>query len=86
MKVNNKEIIIVTPCHFCGHAHEIAVNEEDYWDWEDGTLTQVAFPYLSANEREMLISGYCPECWKKLFGLGPADEEDCGFNECDYDC
>lgn len=66
MKVNRKEVTILTVCHFCGHANEIAVNEKDYFDWAfDGALVQDAFPYLSADEREMLISGICPTCWEK---------------------
>ena len=67
-KVNNKEVTIITACPFCGHANEIEVNEADYWDWQDGELVQNAFPYLSADEREMLISGICPKCWAKTFG------------------
>ena len=68
VKINFKEVIVVTQCPFCGRANEIAVNEADYWDWDDGMLAQDAFPYLSANEREMLISGICPTCWEKMFG------------------
>lgn len=73
-KVNNKEVTIITACPFCGRANEIEVNEADYWDWQDGELVQNAFPYLSADEREMLISGICPTCWEKTFG-GEEEEE-----------
>ena len=101
MKENRKEITILTVCPICGHANEIAVNEEDYFDWAfDGVLVQNAFPYLSANEREMLVSGICPTCWEKTFGDSDEEEEDpedweddvdeCGFNPymgCyDFDC
>ena len=72
MKINHKEVTIITTCPFCGRANEVAVNEEDYWDWDDGALVQNAFPYLSADEREMLISGICPKCWDKMF----EEEED----------
>jgi hypothetical protein len=68
MKINYKEITIVTRCPICGHANFVEVNEADYWDWQDGTLVQDAFPYLSADEREMLISGICPTCWANTFG------------------
>lgn len=68
MKINYKEVSVITQCPFCGHAHEVEVNEMDYWDWQDGELAQRAFPYLSADEREMLISGICPTCWDKMFG------------------
>ena len=74
MKINNKEVTIVTRCPFCGRANERAVNEADYLDWQDGALVQNAFPYLSADEREMLISGICPTCWESTFG--GEDEED----------
>lgn len=100
MKINYKEVTIVTACPFCGHANEVAVNEADYWDWQDGALVQDAFPYLTADEREMLISGICPTCWEKTFGSDEDEEEDhedweddvdeCGYNPymgCyDYDC
>ena len=69
MKINYKETCIVTSCPFCGHANEVEVNDADYWDWQDGTLVQDAFPYLNAGEREMLISGICPTCWDSMFGM-----------------
>ena len=74
-KINHKEVTIITACPFCGHANEIEVNEADYWDWQDGELVQNAFPYLSADEREMLISGICPTCWEKTFG-GEEEEDE----------
>lgn len=67
-KINYCEYKIITTCPFCGHAHSVFVNEADYWDWQDGTLVQDAFPYLSADDRELLISGCCSQCWNKMFG------------------
>ena len=37
-------------------------------------LIQDAFPELSKEDRERLITGICPKCWKELFG--DEDEED----------
>ena len=76
MKINFKEVGIITRCPFCGHAHEVEVNEMDYWDWEDGMCAQDAFPYLSADEREMLITGICPTCWERTFSECEDEEED----------
>lgn len=67
MKINHKEVTILTKCPICGGLNEIAVNEDDYWDWQDGALVQETFTYLNADEREMLISGICGKCWKKMF-------------------
>lgn len=76
MKVNNHEVCIVTrPCPFCGRSYEVEVNYMDYLDWQDGELVQDAFPYLSANEREMLISDICPTCWDKMFGVEDEDDD-----------
>ena len=69
-KMNYKEVSVITSCPFCGRANEVEVNEMDYLDWQDGELAQNAFPYLSADEREMLISGICPKCWDGMFGEG----------------
>ena len=67
MKINHKEVCVFTTCPFCGRENEVEVNHMDYLDCQNGELAQDAFPYLSANEREMLISGCCPRCWDKMF-------------------
>ena len=66
---------VLTQCPFCGETHIILVNEIDYLDWKDGKLAQNAFSYLSADEREMLISGICPTCWADTFS-GTEEEDD----------
>lgn len=68
VKINYKEVCVVTQCPCCGRGNEVEVNESDYWDWDDGVNAQIAFPYLSADEREMLISGICPTCWARMWG------------------
>lgn len=75
-KINYKEVCIVTRCPMCGRGNEVEVNENDYFDWDDGMNVAVAFPYLSANEREMLISGICPKCWSNMLPPEPEEEED----------
>ena len=67
---------VVTCCPFCHEAHEVAVNEMDYLDWQDGKLAQDAFPYLSASDREMLITGICEDCWNGMFGTDEEEEGD----------
>ena len=40
--------------------------------WTAGTLVQDAFPHLTADDREFLMTGLTPEEWQALF----AEEED----------
>ena len=56
-------ITLETTCPFCGRVFWVTVLEDDYINWQNGALAQVAFPYLTADERELLISGICPDCW-----------------------
>lgn len=69
------DALVLTSCPFCGKTHEVLVNEDDYYDWQDGELAQNAFPYLSADEREMLITGICPTCWDGMFDDEEEDED-----------
>lgn len=56
-------------CPFCGGVNYVNVFAEDLAAWKKGDLNaQDAFPYLNANERELLISGICDTCWNELFG------------------
>lgn len=37
-------------------------------DWNNGMLIQDAFPNLSADEREFIMTGMMPGEWDELFG------------------
>jgi hypothetical protein len=62
------DAIVGIICSDCGEQHEVEVNESDFNDWQGGKLIQVAMPYLSADDRELLISGTCGTCFDKMFG------------------
>ena len=59
---------IKTRCRVCGVTHTLMVNLHDMGRWQNGSLIQDAMPYLSADERELLISGTCGTCFDKMFG------------------
>ena len=73
-----RDYYVTTVCPFCGKIADVAVNFVDYVAWQNGELAQRAFPYLSADEREMLITGICPHCWNSMFGGEEDEEEDEG--------
>lgn len=55
-------------CQKCMGQFEIRGEDRDFIRWEEGELIQDALPYLSADERELLISGICGGCFDKMFG------------------
>jgi len=55
-------------CVECLADYAIMYNREDMVDWLSGSKPiQDALPYLSASEREILISGICGNCFDKMF-------------------
>jgi len=55
-------------CRQCGTTAQIPVLGPDYDRWQNGELIQNAMPYLSADDREVLISGVCGTCFDNMFG------------------
>jgi len=48
----------------------ITVKLSDANEWVNGGLIQSCFPYLSAEDREILMSGNDNEAWESMFGEG----------------
>lgn len=62
------------PCPGCFEVAEFSVTPEQFEAWQTGTHVQDAFPHLSLDDTERLITGICPKCWVEM--LPPEDEED----------
>jgi len=64
-------------CFQCGKPGELKIPSPDYFagikKLEQGALIQDAFPSLNTEQREQIISGTHPECWKKMFPPGEKD-------------
>lgn len=56
-------------CRFDNSHPPMMVKAEsaDILKWRKGDLIQNALPYLTEDEREIMISGMCPICWKETF-------------------
>lgn len=55
------------------HTRNIPVNPKKYDEWVNSppqtrTHVQYAFPDLSTDDREFLITGITPDEWEKMFG------------------
>lgn len=59
-------------CPKCGKLQVIEVEDSQYHRWMAGENIQIAFSNLTPDQREILMSGICPECWEKIF---PPDDE-----------
>lgn len=65
--------ITTKPCPLCGIRSSLIVDEVRLAEWKTGKLVQNVFPEMPAPERELLITGTHPACWKELFA--PLEEE-----------
>lgn len=60
-------MIITKTCILCSKESEVTVKEVDYMAWRDGVFIQNVMPYLTPDQRELLISGICGNCFDDLF-------------------
>ena len=61
------QVVIPVTCLMCQDSYEITMQQADYGRWQGGEHIQIVAPYLSEDERELLISGICGKCFDKLF-------------------
>ncbi len=70
-------------CVMCHKTITLMVRVEDYFtfDMPNRPYIQDIFPYLSPEERELLLSGICGDCFHSMFDSIDSDEDE----DCDYD-
>ncbi len=66
-------------CVHCGKQGSIVMPEDEYnkglTAYNEGAFIQEAFPSLSAEQREQIISGTHPECWIEMFSPRQSQHE-----------
>jgi len=76
MVATDKQVYDVQ-CKHCGVVYNILADRDDVETWLSGSgYIQDILGYLSAAERELLISGTCDVCWKSMFGSDEEDEDE----------
>ena len=64
-------------CVACKGTETIYVQPMDYIDWTTrGVHAQDAFPYLTADERESLITHMCLDCIEEMYADMEEEEEE----------
>jgi hypothetical protein len=58
----------IGPCVVTGKEQRVTVKAPDLFRYRQGGYVQSCFPYLTADQREFLISGTSAEGWTSLFG------------------
>lgn len=64
------------PCLKTGKPYSVTVPADGLYRYHQGQHIQDAFPSLSVDDREFLLSGYSPEGWRILFGPNEACDEE----------
>lgn len=65
---NHRTDVFHVVCVVCGQEYTIFLNENDYDRWQrNECYIQDCLAYLTAAERELLISGTCDICWQKMY-------------------
>jgi hypothetical protein len=55
-------------CRPCGRSETITYRDSDLSLWRKGMVIQQAFSYLTPDQREMIKTGICAECWESMTG------------------
>jgi len=66
---------VIVKCEVCSNDIEVPATDEQIKAWKSGMLIQRAMPNLTADQREILISGTCGPCFDKMFPPDPEEEE-----------
>lgn len=54
-------------CNWCKKSSKLKLAKANYDKWQSGVYIQNAFPKMSSDVRELLISGTHPKCWDEMF-------------------
>ncbi len=73
-KVSDEGMIEFSGFSVGGRPFSIVTRLDDAQRWVNGELIQVAFPYLNADDREVLKTGIDAQGWDALFA-GSEDDE-----------
>lgn len=58
---------MLVTCQICQRARHVGCTREQFEEWKAGALIQKVMPQVPPDERELLISGTCGECFDRMF-------------------
>jgi hypothetical protein len=72
--VSDENMVTFSGLSTGGREFSIVTHLDDANRWINGELIQVAFPYLNADQREVLKTGIDSQSWEEMFA-GSEDDE-----------
>jgi len=73
-EVSDEDMVTFSGLSVGGREFRIVTRLDDAQRWINGELIQVAFPYLSADDREILKTGIDAQDWETMFA-GTQEED-----------
>jgi hypothetical protein len=70
--VSETIVVKTKTCTVCGEYEVWSLDRKAVESWQAGEYIEIAFPEMSLEDREVLITGTHPACWDKLF---PEEDE-----------
>lgn len=64
---HGEKYYVVATCNVCYQQEHFNLLINLWNRWQGGELIQRCFPQLTPDEREILISGICGDCFDKMF-------------------
>ena len=74
-------ITLYGPCAVTGENYSVTVKAENLAAYDAGEYVQRAFPDLSKDDREFIISGTSPQGWRLTFTEEAAEEDGVDTND-----
>lgn len=71
----NSDLSLSVQCRKCLKVVCLTVGDRDLANWQNGQSIQNAMPYLTPDEREILISGICGPCFDAMFSSEESEDE-----------
>lgn len=75
-------IVTTPPCPRCREASRVEVDLASYRLWLRGIPAQTVFPNKTPEERELLMTGTHPACWKEIFWQEDVEDPDGACEVC----
>ena len=63
-------------CQVTGEVFILIVDAQALIDWREGKMIQDAFPQLTKDQREILMTGFTPAEWEAMPSWDDEEEED----------